>query len=128
MKIQFYLRFHTQPGQSLFVIGNTGALGNSDVEKAFPLQYLNNDFWTATAEIDAALHPKIQYKYYLKNTDETVVIEWGDDRLIDISKTGTEEIQTIDTWNHAGEFENVFFTAPFQQTLLKHPKKAVKQK
>ncbi|HSZ85578.1 MAG TPA: 4-alpha-glucanotransferase, partial [Puia sp.] len=128
MKVQFYLRFHTQPGQSLFVSGNTNELGNNDIEKAFPLQYLNNDFWAASTEVDNALHPKIQYKYFLKNADGTIVIEWGNDKVIDISKSGIEEIQTIDTWNHAGEYENVFFTAPFQQTLLKHSKKAPKKK
>ena len=128
MKIQFYLRFHTQPGQSLFVSGNTGDLGANDIENALPLQYLNADFWTGTTEVDAAIHPKIQYKYFLKNADGEIVIEWGNDKVIDISKSGIEEIQTIDTWNHAGEYENIFFTAPFQQTLLKHSKKAAKKK
>ncbi|HEY4876680.1 MAG TPA: 4-alpha-glucanotransferase, partial [Puia sp.] len=128
MKIQFYLRFYTQPGQTLFVSGNTDELGNNDIEKALPLQYLNNDFWTGVTEVEASLHPKIQYKYFLKNADWSVVTEWGNDKVIDISKSGIEEIQTIDTWNHAGEFENVFFTAPFQQTLLKHAKKPAKKK
>ena len=31
---------------------------------------------------------------------------------------GINELQFIDTWNHAGEYENAFFTAPFQNTLL----------
>src|SRR5579871_7603 len=128
MKIQFYLRFHTQNGQNLFITGNIKELGNGEVEKAFPLQYLNNDFWVASLETDSALHPKVQYNYLLKNEDGTIVMEWGNDRVIDISKSGVEEIQTIDTWNHAGGFENVFFTAPFQQTLLKHHKKTAKQK
>src|SRR5579862_227064 len=128
MKIQFYLRFHTQPGQSLFVSGNTEELGDNNIEKAFPLHFQNDDFWMGITAIDNALHPKIQYKYFLKNADGTVVIEWGNDKVIDISKSGIEEIQTVDTWNHAGEYENVFFTAPFQQALLKHSKKTTKKK
>ena len=128
MKIQFYLRFSTQVGQNLFVTGNISELGNGDMDKAVPLQYLNNEFWMIAVDIDAAVHPKVQYKYFLKNEDATIITEWGDDRIIDVSKSGTEEIQTIDTWNHAGEFENVFFSAPFQETLLKHSKKASKQK
>src|SRR5580704_7652062 len=128
MKIQFYLRFHTQNGQNLFITGNTSELGNAEVDKAYPLQFINHEFWMATVETDPAANPKIQYNYLLKNADGTIVMEWGDDRIIDISKSGVEEIQTIDTWNHAGEFENVFFTSPFKQTLLKHHKKAGRQK
>ncbi len=127
MKIQFYLRFHTQMGQNLFVTGNIEELGNDDSSRAHPLEYLNGEFWTGCVEFDAGLHPKIRYHYFLKNVDGLQVIEWGNDRSIDVSKSGIEEIQTVDTWNHAGEYENVFFTAPYQQILLKHSKKATKQ-
>jgi 4-alpha-glucanotransferase len=30
-----------------------------------------------------------------------------------------EEIQVVDTWNHAGEYENVFYSDPFQNVLLR---------
>jgi 4-alpha-glucanotransferase len=128
MKIQFYLRFYTKVGQDLFIIGDTPELGNGDLEKAFPLQYLNNEFWVGAVEIDSSAHPKVRYKYFLKNADGSVVPEWANDRKIELSKSGVLEIQTIDTWNHAGEFENVFFTSAFQQALLKHNKKFIKQK
>jgi 4-alpha-glucanotransferase len=36
MKVQFYLRFHTGFGESLFISGNTDELGNDDVSKALP--------------------------------------------------------------------------------------------
>ena len=122
MKVQFYLRFYTHTGQNLFISGNTDKLGRHNPDKALPLQYVNDQFWTVSLEEDENLTPEIQYNYFLKNADNTLVMEWGDDRLIDMSKPGIEEIQTIDVWNHAGEFENAFFTAPFQQTLLKHGK------
>jgi len=34
MKVQFYLRFHTEFGQSLLVSGNVEELGNDDQSKA----------------------------------------------------------------------------------------------
>ena len=49
MKVQFYLRFYTHTGQNLFITGNIDALGNHDAEKAFPLQYLNDQFWIGNA-------------------------------------------------------------------------------
>ena len=120
MKIHFYLRFHTQFGQSLFVSGNCSELGNSDLEQAVPLQYLDNEFWHGSYEIDTSSLTKLSYKYLLRNQDGFSVIEWGDDRYFEIAATnGLDEIQVVDTWNHAGEFENVFYSDPYQSVLLK---------
>jgi len=119
MKLHFYVRFHTEVGQSLHISGNIAALGNGNLEKAFRMTWLNNDFWHGTVETDIAVPSKIHYKYILSYDDGFKVVEWGDDKEIDVVKTGTEEIELVDSWNYAGEYENVFFTAPFQQTLLK---------
>ncbi len=40
MKLQFYLRFHTEYGQSLWISGNADELGNDDAAKALPMEYL----------------------------------------------------------------------------------------
>ncbi len=128
MKIQFYLRFHTKLGQSLLITGNTAALGNGDSSKALLMQYWNNEFWHITVELPSGTASAIQYSYLLKYEDGSLIAEWGNDRIIDAIAPGTEEIQIMDTWNHAGEYENVFFTAPFQQTLLKHKHSASRAK
>lgn len=119
MKIHFYLRFHTQVGQTLFVSGNCPELGNADLEKAVALQYLDHEFWHQSYEVVTGSLEKISYKYLLKNEDGFTVIEWGDDRSIDCSNNGLEEIKVVDTWNHAGEYENIFYCDPYQSVLLK---------
>ncbi len=45
MTIHFYLRFHTNLGQTLLVSGDTEALGNDKMDKAIPLKYYNHEFW-----------------------------------------------------------------------------------
>jgi 4-alpha-glucanotransferase len=124
MKVQFYLRFHTKVGQSIWVSGNTDTLGNHHPPRAFPLSYINEEFWHGTLELDPADSTQVQYNYLLKNEDGTIVNEWGEDRIIELALPGIEEIQVLDTWNHAGEYENAFFTAPFQKVLLKHNRRA----
>jgi len=124
MKIHFYLHFHTKFGEALYVIGNIPVLGNNDPAKACLLEYMNDEFWQGSIELNAGKQVKIQYNYLFKTADGTVISEWGHDRAIEIVKPGIEEIQVIDIWNHAGEYENVFFSSPFQKTLLKHSKKA----
>ena len=49
MKLQFYLRFHTEFGQTLWISGNMDELGNNDPTAALPMQYLDSEFWTATS-------------------------------------------------------------------------------
>ena len=128
MKIQFYLRFHTKAGQSLWVSGNAGILGDLDLAKAFPLTYLNEDFWHGSVDWESSVLPEFQYAYVLKTAEGTLVTEWGNDRRIQLPDEGIEEILLVDTWNHAGEFENSFFTAPFQETLLKRHRSGSRQK
>lgn len=127
MLLHFYLRYHTSFGQQLFISGNTEELGNGDFDKALPMEYLNDEFWQGSVEIRKKEMPaKIIYKYLLKNENQELIAEWGDDRIIEKTDKEIAELQLVDTWNHAGEFENAFLSAPFAEVLLaaKSSKKA----
>jgi 4-alpha-glucanotransferase len=127
MKLHFYLRFNTKPGQALFVSGNLPELGLENTQKpALPvaLRYMNADFWQLSVELLNKPHVPIRYHYLLQTEDGTWTSEWGSDREIPDFKKSANEIQTIDTWNYAGEYENAFYTAAFQKILLpSHNKK-----
>lgn len=126
IKIQFYLRFHTRYGQSIWITGNTDELGNNDPSKAVAMNYLNDEFWHTSVNFKRKNTPKnIIYKYILKNEDGELLFEWGHDRNVPLLKDITE-INTSDTWNHAGEYENSFFTAPFKNVLLKEDHSKIK--
>ena len=121
MTLNFYIRFSTKFGQTLFVSGTNEVLGNDDFTQAVPLQYFNEEFWRGRIEISAAdLHTlDLEYRYILKEADGNQVIEWGNDRVISFDETASGEIVLIDTWNHAGTIENAFYTKAFQGVLLK---------
>jgi 4-alpha-glucanotransferase len=119
MKLHFYVRFHTHFGQTLSILGNIPQLGGNQPAQALLMQYFNDDYWHITLDIDPAqAFRSIYYKYLLTYNDGFQVLEWGDDRQLDLS-SAHEEMQLVDTWNFSGEYENVFFTAPFRDTLLK---------
>ncbi|HSF45711.1 MAG TPA: 4-alpha-glucanotransferase, partial [Chitinophagaceae bacterium] len=119
MTIRFYLRFSTKPGQSLYISGTLPQLGTGSLSDTLPMNYLNGQFWEATLNLgDAIKEDHFQYKYILRQENGDQVIEWGDDRIVDLSRITAEEVDCIDTWNHAGSVENAFFTAPFQKVLL----------
>jgi len=116
--IHFYLRFQSTYGQTFFVTGSAPELGNNDTTKAWPLQYLNEQFWYASVEIDPAVSPSFSYSYMLAGKDGLTTIEWGNDRHFELKNISQSEVQLVDTWNYAGEYQNAFYTQPFRQTLL----------
>ncbi|HLD52280.1 MAG TPA: 4-alpha-glucanotransferase [Sediminibacterium sp.] len=119
-KLHFQLRYHTEFGQNLFLTGNHVSLGNGDIANAIPMQYLNEQAWTVTLDwLEDASKEPVQYNYVLMNADGSTVVDWGTDRVIDIKSYKANQIQIIDTWNHAGYFENAFYTEAFQSVLLK---------
>jgi 4-alpha-glucanotransferase len=127
MILHFYLRFSTKFGQTIFISGNTDTLGNNDIAKAFPIQYLNDQLWHGSISIDPAKDDNtIHYKYILREEGKPETVEFGDDRIIAVDNITADEIVLTDTWNFTGEIENAFFTQAFQEVLLKTPKAAAK--
>ncbi len=122
MKIDFYLRFKTEFGQALAVIGNLPVLGNNDLSKALPLSFFNNEFWHASIEIDAAEIDSLHYRYVYKNDIGDLKKEAEKSRMIDLKKSG-QLIVVIDTWNDESYFENAFYTTPFTEVFFKDVKK-----
>jgi 4-alpha-glucanotransferase len=122
MRIHFYLRFSTKHGQDLFISGNIPELGYTDNGKSQPvaLKYKNPEFWELAIELDRLPEIPIQYHYLVMMEDGIMVDEWGNDREI-IIPPRYSDLQIFDTWNHAGEYENTFYSAPFQEILLPAP-------
>ena len=120
MKLIFQLRFHTEPGQSLWLTGDHEMFGSGRAEQAIPLQYLNPELWQATIHLPAGTAPdaRISYHYLLRNADGSVVEDWDNKRITPASFR-QDEVLMVDAWNRADFFENTFYTEPFRQVLLK---------
>jgi 4-alpha-glucanotransferase len=128
MTVHFFIRFSSKPGQSIAITGDAPELGQSDISKAIPLSYFNHDFWHGVIEINPVHNLRICYKYILKTEASENILEGGTGRVVELGKSGVDSYEVVDTWNFAGEFENAFFTAPFQQVLLKDRESKLKQK
>jgi len=119
----FQLRFTTQFGQIIYVVGNHPLLGNNDIEKAVPLQYCNDNFWNLSLSfgVKDIVDESISYQYFIKNADGTISYDWGgNDKSFNPSTIKAKEILFVDSWNAAGYYENAFYTEPFKNVLLKN--------
>lgn len=120
--LQFNIRYKTQLGQTLWVSGNLSELGKHQPQGALCLTYVNEQFWQLEVPVSfTSSQIKLQYRYLLKGEDGQYVEEWGHDRILQVNQQ--QDVVLIDTWNYAGEFENAFYTAPFDQVLFKHKKR-----
>lgn len=117
MKIDFYLRFRTQFGQTLFITGNVHPLGNDDPQKALPMTFLSEDFWHVSIETDP--EKSIKYRYIFKDENGVLFVDGEKNRIL---KPVSDNLVAVDTWNYSGQYQNAFYTAAFQEVLLKEPK------
>ncbi|MFB2837068.1 alpha-amylase family glycosyl hydrolase [Floridanema evergladense] len=56
---------NTQPGEKIVVIGDCPELGNWDIAKGFPLEYINTNTWFGEIPFDESAGKLISYKYAL---------------------------------------------------------------
>jgi 4-alpha-glucanotransferase len=115
------LRYHSHPGQSLWLTGEHEILGNDEMASAIPMEYLNDQFWQVHLVLPKASLPdqEITYRYLVRQKDGSTVEDWGKGRVFNLASFKTEEVLIIDSWNHPGFYENAFYTEPFREVLLK---------
>lgn len=116
MKIHFYLRYRTQLGESFSILLSDG--------RKIPLEYLSEEFWHVSAEVNPKADPQLGYYYIFLNTDGEPKYETDPGRLLFIGDMKTGEIAVFDYFNPVGAIENVFATQPFKEISLKekdHP-------
>lgn len=117
MTIHFYLRYHTEMGQSISLHHTQEESGKEIIADTVLMQYLNNEFWHTAINIESVKGLKLSYNYSVNSlTGETH--EGEHNRTINFTKYSTDTIECIDTWNFEGAYENAFFTSPFQNVLL----------
>jgi 4-alpha-glucanotransferase len=122
MKIDFYLRFRTHFGQTLAITGNLPVLGSDELAKALPMEFLSDEFWHASVEIDPEELDSFHYRYIFINKEGERKKEAEKQRVIDLKKT-SDDIVLIDTWNDESSIENAFYTAPFTEVFFRDYKK-----
>jgi len=120
-QVRFQLRYRTKFGQEILICGNHPLLGNGDPLKAVSMYYNNDDRWSLDLDFSKSepITQAITYQYIIRNNDESLSYDAGNDKQIDPNDISTGNVITIDSWNFAGYFENVFYTEPFTNVLLK---------
>lgn len=107
MIIQFYLRYQSLFGQTLYLQYE----GN-----AVEMRFLNEQYWTV--DIVLEISGVFEYGYVLKDVDGNFIRDAESPRKLDLSKITAKSLLLRDTWNSGANFENTFYTSAFQNTLF----------
>src|SRR5208282_6904796 len=121
MKLTIRLRYRTRFGQTLFLCGEHPRFGGGRPEHALPLRCVNEEFWELALDLPETGWAKAPMNYFflLRESDGSVLEDFGQDRTIDWAGLGRGHLVVIDSWNDLGTVENVFFTEPFRNILLR---------
>lgn len=119
MKIHFSIKYFTQWGQNMAIVGNLPQLGANDPSKAVFMNFQWKENWSYVVDINATEPFELNYRYLLKDNNGLDNFEWGTDRAIMVDPAAQTDLYLCDTWNNPGAIENVFMTSPFHDVLLK---------
>lgn len=86
----------TQPGEVVVVTGDCPELGNWDIAKAYPLEYINTNTWFGEIPFDESVGKLISYKYALWREGESPLRENLVCRRWVLATEGT--VKWRDTW------------------------------
>ena len=76
MTLRFHINYHTQWGESLYIVGNVPALGNGDPEKALEMTLSGPDMWVLEVDLPAN-SPAFDYSFIVKAPGQAWKFEWG---------------------------------------------------
>jgi 4-alpha-glucanotransferase len=112
MKINFYLRYHTQFGESFSLRLDDG--------QVLPLKYLNDDLWHGSVEIKTKGRAAFGYTYIFHDSAGEEKPEADPGRIVPVGDIEADSVTLYDYFNPPGLIENVFDTQPFQQIFFKN--------
>ncbi|MDD4372588.1 MAG: 4-alpha-glucanotransferase [Bacteroidales bacterium] len=123
MKISLSISFKSSWGQQLCISGQNDLLGEWLPEFALRMEYIGNDLWVATFNLDEGL--PCPYKYFVQEANGTIQWETGSNRLI--PETSVEELYIRDVWHAELDPDRVLQTKVFTDVIMK-PVKNQKQR
>ena len=94
LEITFLLNgFKSAYGQRVKVTGNCPELGNWDLARAFPLEFINGNMWLGHLPVKESAGKKIAYKFVVEDEDGKVLYENRPAHFRLLEKEGAMEFQ-----------------------------------
>lgn len=116
MKIRFNIHYHTEWGESVYVVGNHVELGNGDIGQALKLTFTGEDMWSGETDI-ANLPPDLSYSYVVIRDDGSKRLEYGLHKLPNVDPH-TTLLELYDRWQLLPA-DKPFYSSAFTECIFK---------
>lgn len=116
MLIQFTIKYHTVPGQSIHIIGNLPELGQNIESGSYPMLFLDNEQWRIQLKIDIKKTTVLEYQYLIKDSNTGMTIYEQRIRYLSLP-LDTELLILDDTWSSPATIDYAFATSMFKNIL-----------
>lgn len=80
MKLTFNIDYHTNWGESIYLVGNIKELGDNAENKALEMIFNGGETWNLSVDIPDS-SSDFNYRYFVKNDNEIIKQEWGKTHL-----------------------------------------------
>ena len=91
--------FETQPGQSIAIIGDCDKMGHWDHAKAYGMEYVNQNTWTATVGFNRSGPSVLNFKFIVFQENGEPIVEYLINRKTVLPQEGRIAVDCF--WNHA---------------------------
>lgn len=120
MKLIFHVDYRTEWGQSVYICGNTPALGNGNPAKALRMTISDSEHWSAEVEVPDTLK-QLDYSYIVKNDKQIIRKEWGEPRQLMPAKNAPCVI--YDHWQEQPS-DKPYYSSAFTECICKRSDKS----
>ena len=119
MKLIFNINYRANWGESVYITGNTDALGNNDLSKAVKLNIVGDDFWWIAIDFPEDTC-NLRYHYVILNEDGFVKSEWGHGNVLRI-EAGVSEVAVYDRWQ-SQPYDKPFYSSAITDCICARDK------
>ena len=123
--VNIRIPFYTQFGQNLFLIGDSPHLGSWDINAAFPLRYIDSQYWGGSIVLPLSKESRtFHYKCFVRNDwNGDLIWEPGDDHVFTIAPTPNPSIyEVIDPFRWREDVAQGLATSPFTEVFNQREK------
>lgn len=124
--------YGTYWGQNVYVIGDCPELGDWEISNAFPLTYIDSQYWGGSVRFPMLEEPReVKYRYFIQNDHAKTIWEPGDEHKVVIPAAHSPSIiEIVDPYRWTDSIIETIARTPFTKVFNPRdvaPKKLVLQ-
>ncbi|EAY08591.1 Starch binding domain containing protein [Trichomonas vaginalis G3] len=111
--------YGTYWGQNIYVIGDCEELGDWQINNAFPLSYIDHQYWGGSVRFPISNEARqVKYRYFIQNDNAKTIWEPGDEHTVIIPESHNPSIiEIVDPYRWTDSIIETISRSPFTKAF-----------